>query len=89
MALFSFMAESQDDVDAFDRAVTAVGIKGDITVRKIAGDQFPHRAVQLDVVATLEQLRDCARQVDNNTMLKTLRACSLQDNSLKPDEKVE
>lgn len=84
MAIYSFRAESQDDVERLHQAFAAAGV---LTTMKGKPDaQFPDIEVELESATDLECIRNVMRTVkDGHVMLQTLRACPLSANSLERD----
>ncbi len=85
MAIFSFRAECQADVDNFkkecDNACLSVSIEVTPDYPKPG---FPDVIVEVQADATLTSLQAMMRRVvDGHVMLQTLRECPLKDNSLE------
>ncbi|ELG7182132.1 TPA: hypothetical protein ACP3ZG_001625 [Pseudomonas aeruginosa] len=84
---FSFRAEGENDVVQFLAAAEAHGltVQGNGTVRPDA-DGLPDVDVEIQTSATLEQLQDVLRNLeDSHVMLQTLRQLPLDINSLERD----
>lgn len=83
MNTFSFRAEFVNDVFTFLREIHH--IPGAITEQYryvIHGDQLGEGEVELKVNATLEQLMDTLRGIeDSHVMLQTIKQCPLAENN--------
>lgn len=82
MRTFSFRAECQHDVDAFEKeCFEGLAV---VTLRTSTKDGFPDVEVEIDTSANIEEIRAHMRNVaDGHVMLQTLRECPLVDNSLE------
>lgn len=80
---FSYHSECAEDSIEFKKKCHDAGI---ITIINTTVGN-PDQDVELDTVASLEQLRDIARTIpDGHILLQTLRECTLKDNSLIRDD---
>lgn len=85
MTTFSFRAECQPDVEAFQAAMAAAGV---VATMKAAGDTsgLTDLEVEMQSDSSLGQLQYVLRQVtDGHVMLQTLREVPLAANSLERD----
>lgn len=81
--IFSFRAECQSDVLKFFSASDALGSDFQSTVNA-SEDGLPDVTVEIRTSATLEQLQDILRKIeDSHVMLQTLRQAPLEVNSLE------
>ncbi|MCB4349471.1 hypothetical protein LA345_37290 (plasmid) [Burkholderia vietnamiensis] len=85
MKNFSFRAECSADVERLQQACAKWGL---LTAWTMHADKtgLPDIEVDLQSTATLDELRQAARDVkDGHVMLQTMRECRLADNTLERD----
>lgn len=89
MGIYSFRAECQADVEQLSANCKAVGITW-TSLRVIPDKGFPDVEVELETTATLDELLNAVRAVqDGHVVLQTLRAVPLAQNSLIRDTDIE
>ena len=88
MAIFSFRAECQHDVDQLCQALDSAGVSHSMRIKPVG--EFPDREVELETNAALEAIRNAMRGVmDGHVMVQTLRACPLSKNTLERNYDLE
>lgn len=88
LATYSFRAECQADIDAFEKQCGEAGLV--VNVQRFPDPVFPDVDAEMKAEAPIETLREHLRQViDGHVMLQTLRACPLNQNSLERDYKLQ
>lgn len=88
MAVFSFRAECESDVERFKSAALDAGFDFDCSMERyrLNGVRVPDVRVEVQSRASLSELRSVLREVeDGHVMLETLRQCAMAENSMERD----